>query len=215
MALTDTASMGPGSFDPGSANDPRALFAGQTGLQWGRGLSTPEVQSATAAFARADVASMGPGSFDPGSERLDYRAARRNIASMGPGSFDPGSALERASSENVRRASMGPGSFDPGSPAEAADQISAPPASMGPGSFDPGSGDIRLNIDDPNGLQWGRGLSTPEVCCGRRGRLGDAELQWGRGLSTPEVAKTKDNSGLRTGASMGPGSFDPGSTLLE
>ena len=36
-------------------------------------------------------------------------------------------------------------------------------------------------------LQWGRGLSTPEVRLFRGKKRKKKMLQWGRGLSTPEV----------------------------
>ena len=65
---------------------------------------------------------------------------------------------------------------------------SANVASMGPGSFDPGNKrSAKLVVLHPEQLQWGRGLSTPEIRtdCPEQGR--PSKLQWGRGLSTPEI----------------------------
>ena len=86
---------------------------------------------------------------------------------------------------------------------------------MGPGSFDPGNVADRLLAEAGiSALQWGRGLSTPEmnpdlpplpekpsfngagVFRPRKSALFSAplisslELQWGRGLSTPEMPET-------------------------
>ena len=57
---------------------------------------------------------------------------------------------------------------------------------MGPGSFDPGNNKALTFIASGPVLQWGRGLSTPEICA------------------------DPDMDGFYTCASMGPGSFDPG-----
>ena len=85
------ASMGPGSFDPGNADQARAFPRSDIGfngagvfrprkcasawpsavkahpLQWGRGLSTPEISGGKATMQPQSSASMGPGSFDPGN----------------------------------------------------------------------------------------------------------------------------------------------------
>ncbi len=108
------ASMGPGSFDPGNmrlrsrSSAPRSSFNGagvfrprkcdaakavldaRRGLQWGRGLSTPEMARFGAPPAFPRPASMGPGSFDPGNSLAIAGALSGAVASMGPGSFDPG-----------------------------------------------------------------------------------------------------------------------------
>ena len=59
-------------------------------LQWGRGLSTPEITGAISLIAQSGHASMGPGSFDPGNEAHNSGLCDKTDASMGPGSFDPG-----------------------------------------------------------------------------------------------------------------------------
>ena len=110
-----------------------------------------------------------------------------------------------------KAASIGPGSFDPGSPGRSPSAPRWRGASMGPGSFDPGSAPLSACAHRHRSLQWGRGLSTPEVRREKAPRVFPEWLQWGRGLSTPEVRGGL--GGLQTGrlASMGPGSFDPGS----
>ena len=118
------------------------------------------------------VASMGPGSFDPGSSAFPHAAARSVAASMGPGSFDPGSHALTTPHQSACRASMGPGSFDPGSPRRC------------------------FLLRHFRGLQWGRGLSTPEVIGDAEGNGIGSGLQWGRGLSTPEVINPRYWSSL-------------------
>ena len=180
------ASMGPGSFDPGSRSR-RLVIVSRCVLQWGRGLSTPEVAVPDQPWKPIPWASMGPGSFDPGSRRAHQHRIGANPASMGPGSFDPGSvrrfralrpgglasmgpgSFDPGSLSAWRRpsypdtASMGPGSFDPGSQSGSSIRVISWSASMGPGSFDPGSRRSRFSKARTDGLQWGRGLSTPEV----------------------------------------------------
>ena len=83
---------------------------------------------------------------------------------------------------------------------------------MGPGSFDPGShGLTEHRFRHLRMLQWGRGLSTPEVSTMRADCVITSALQWGRGLSTPEVYKVQTYSNLAALLQWGPGSFDPGS----
>ena len=108
------ASMGPGSFDPGNNRHARG-DAPVRALQWGRGLSTPEIGDVPATVVPHPDASMGPGSFDPGNDFDLGSAGQKRIASMGPGSFDPGNRRTLARTSLIAiAASMGPGSFDPG-----------------------------------------------------------------------------------------------------
>ena len=227
--------MGPGSFDPGSARTPkRRRQACQASM--GPGSFDPGSGLILVDRRRVRAASMGPGSFDPGSRngrpffgievegfngagvfrprksplpRLSLPVAEP--ASMGPGSFDPGSGGKVTIARPGLRASMGPGSFDPGS--WWWDRLVEPraPASMGPGSFDPGSVSDLVGVNRHHGLQWGRGLSTPEVEVENEAPPEVFGLQWGRGLSTPEVHISSRVGCWRQRASMGPGSFDPGS----
>ena len=67
--MTNDASMGPGSFDPGNAVEGES-FGGA-----------------------GNAASMGPGSFDPGNDGTCEDLADAYNASMGPGSFDPGNPI--------------------------------------------------------------------------------------------------------------------------
>ena len=158
----ELASMGPGSFDPGS-EQPMRVETPPPPLQWGRGLSTPEVRTPCARFVRGFI-------------RLQW----------GRGLSTP---------EVMRR---------------------------------------RVDGVEDAVLQWGRGLSTPEVSTSKVLSAYSIRLQWGRGLSTPEVSsfsvrsvrqasfngagvfrprkyETLPGVVLQLQASMGPGSFDPGS----
>ena len=205
------ASMGPGSFDPGSS----ATLLGSFPIS---------------------SASMGPGSFDPGSVRKPLEEIGAAVASMGPGSFDPGSDRRSGRRECPRRRFNGAGVFRPRKylPLPLLDRKDD--ASMGPGSFDPGSAGDRgvlgrcvsrfngagvfrprksdrlrnrnLRLDSFNGA----GVFRPRKCRGRcLAWATPARLQWGRGLSTPEVRARPANHRRGVRASMGPGSFDPGS----
>ena len=157
--------MGPGSFDPGSdTSKPIKPFIWQASM--GPGSFDPGSASMTSTPRRFGRASMGPGSFDPGSDRARGWWTSPSNASMGPGSFDPGSYRRPNQRSGGRPASMGPGSFDPGSLKVAVQTPAQGAASMGPGSFDPGSAGKLKEINLPKvTLQWGRGLSTPEVAC--------------------------------------------------
>ena len=59
--------MGPGSFDPGNMKMHAPVLSAHFGLQWGRGLSTPEMAGLRGEVAALKRTSMGPGSFDPGN----------------------------------------------------------------------------------------------------------------------------------------------------
>ena len=89
IEMIEIASMGPGSFDPGNSPCPDEPLS-TTKLQWGRGLSTPEIAAAGRLRWRQGRASMGPGSFDPGNASRQHPRQPHRLASMGPGSFDPG-----------------------------------------------------------------------------------------------------------------------------
>ena len=60
----------------------------------------------------------------------------------------------------------------------------------------------------PSWLQWGRGLSTPEVTTSPRFFRNSKALQWGRGLSTPEVLRGRQLVARFTGFN-GAGVFRP------
>ena len=235
IAVTPTASMGPGSFDPGNrwlGASPRrycplqwgrGLSTPETGghgqpprrpmrLQWGRGLSTPEnsIRSSTN-FSRRRF--NGAGVFRPRKIRPVEHRQRQHIASMGPGSFDPGKCANRGLRVRKTRASMGPGSFDPGKKYYETDKGWMPR------------------------LQWGRGLSTPETTTTppsssstarfngagvfrprkrrlRAGRVSQHPASMGPGSFDPGKAQRRVEIGDQTRASMGPGSFDPGKVMV-
>ena len=156
------ASMGPGSFDPGSHRRGSSSIAACM-LQWGRGLSTPEVGAADSHRHPRGVASMGPGSFDPGSS---ITSVRLNL----PASLQWGRGL---STPEVREFGM---------------LLRKVPGFNGAGVFRPRKCRIVRQIwRIESALQWGRGLSTPEVAPPPRASASPPRLQWGRGLSTPEV----------------------------
>ena len=113
---TGCPSMGPGSFDPGNSVAAIAVIYRIQYLQWGRGLSTPEMRISWTPARDQDSPSMGPGSFDPGNRSQSLRSDFERPPSMGPGSFDPGNSLPANFGDARTRPSMGPGSFDPGNP---------------------------------------------------------------------------------------------------
>ena len=157
-------------------------------LQWGRGLSTPEMHRNLPTVRSAHQASMGPGSFDPGNGlRRPYRASSSK-ASMGPGSFDPGNSSLHYVGYAIDVRFNGAGVFRPRKFFVLCRAKPTYEASMGPGSFDPGNG-VRAAepADAAPGLQWGRGLSTPEMNPSISDVQAGLMLQWGRGLSTPEI----------------------------
>ena len=158
-------------------------------------------------------ASMGPGSFDPGSPSAAPLRIWLNAASMGPGSFDPGSPQSRPPPRPPqRRASMGPGSFDPGSVKVTAGFARGALCFNGAGVFRPRKFEIQRPCQEKYAGFNGAGVFRP-----RKSRHSAPKryflrmLQWGRGLSTPEVILPCRYGRDGKNASMGPGSFDPGS----
>ena len=137
-------------------------------LQWGRGLSTPEIFVSACELNRALRASMGPGSFDPGNSLPEGEVDTKTVQlQWGRGLSTPEIGFTDTFSRQSPCASMGPGSFDPGNLKMLNGTAASPPASMGPGSFDPGNAlAAYLQAHGLEVLQWGRGLSTPEM---RRG----------------------------------------------
>ena len=204
--------MGPGSFDPGSPLS-----------------QVPDREH--------HEASMGPGSFDPGS---GFPRRQQNLlgqASMGPGSFDPGSYCFPTAISRLLFASMGPGSFDPGSGTPTDGEWTTNPRFNGAGVFRPrkydaaclvvtawccfnGAGVFRPRkfapeVEAPGEVIRfnGAGVFRPRKLHIAYGTfLASLWLQWGRGLSTPEVASASVAGKPGQPASMGPGSFDPGSS---
>ena len=107
---------------------------------------------------------------------------------MGPGSFDPGNIHRGIPDEGRELASMGPGSFDPGNVEAHALPLRPCPRFNGAGVFRPRKFARRcIKRGLPLVLQWGRGLSTPEMLSLRTTLRSCRRLQWGRGLSTPEM----------------------------
>ena len=137
------------------------------------------------------VASMGPRSFNRGNDRTSLRGIAGYAASMGPRSFNRGN-----------RTRTGPGDGKCGF--------------NGAAVFQPRKSHWqRPVIAMVTMLQWGRGLSTAEMCLGAASgmrwscfngaavfqprksstcsydRAAHASLQWGRGLSTAEIDRAE------------------------
>ena len=181
------ASMGPGSFDPGSEQTMNPVVT-QVTLQWGRGLSTPEVGT-DGRCDRGPDRFNGAGVFRPRKWQSDAGAPARNRGFNGAGVFRP--RKSPAPTCCARR----------------------PPRFNGAGVFRPRKYVTHAAARHRDlALQWGRGLSTPEVAGKVNLPPGVRRLQWGRGLSTPEVTFSRWRISLNRTASMGPGSFDPGSS---
>ena len=177
---------GRGLSTPEVLNDRFAKIP-KASLQWGRGLSTPEVPGNSGDACSSRWLQWGRGLSTP--EVRPVRHARiRRLCFNGAGVFRPRKYQPAATRRPFgRRLQWGRGLSTP----EVTDSFGMP---------------------TPLGsLQWGRGLSTPEVPLSNPGLIRSLRLQWGRGLSTPEVPRFKCPELCRQDASMGPGSFDPGS----
>ena len=59
-------------------------------------------------------------------------------------------------------------------------------------------------------LQWSRGPKTPDTSPDRMRLATSSRLQWSRGPKTPDTPLEQEGSTLVGGASMEPGSEDPG-----
>ncbi len=156
---------GAGVFRPRKLPTRGCARRGHWRLQWGRGLSTPEIGRNHGGRDADETASMGPGSFDPGNKQVKITDSRIPRSFNGAGVFRPRKCW-RATTAMFSNCLL----------------------QWGRGLSTP---EIRIPESDGNMpivLQWGRGLSTPEICvtptCSCRSWL----LQWGRGLSTPEMS---------------------------
>ena len=183
-------SMGPGSFDPRKYGSQPAKDQARWPLQWGRGLSTPEVWGGGRPPVRRRGPSMGPGSFDPGSSHVDTFDGRRPNAFNGAGVFRPRKfVVRRLRLGRGAGPSMGAGVFRPRkfrAPARPASRLPRP--SMGPGSFDPGSAGLAERVHVARAAFNGAGVFRPRKCRANGELIAfSGTLQWGRGLSTPEV----------------------------
>ena len=85
-----TASMGPGHFCPGNVISSENLIATHFSLQWGRGISAPEMHIAiTNKLLDLVMASMGPGHFCPGNDDVTSQDVTGLIGFNGAGAFLP------------------------------------------------------------------------------------------------------------------------------
>ncbi len=158
------------------------------GLQWGRGLSTPEISSSRPSRSSKCRLQWGRGLSTPEMGSETKRETRRKERFNGAGVFRPRKWLAGAPQSRLRDALQ-----------------------WGRGLSTPEMERLVEICNREIRLQWGRGLSTPEIR-NRASRGGRASrLQWGRGLSTPEMCRLRRvHVEEIAGASMGPGSFDPG-----
>ena len=205
--------MGPGSFDPGSVIAPdnryRALLRfngagvfrprkfskarskprGASVLQWGRGLSTPEVIESLSVAIEKSPLQWGRGLSTPEVSRSITWPTITNRRFNGAGVFRPRKSSIRARVAPFAARFNGAGVFRPRKSAAARPSRPPPGGFNGAGVFRPRKFAACVCVPPRSAaLQWGRGLSTPEVA--RYDRRGDdaQRLQWGRGLSTPEVS---------------------------
>ena len=177
--------MGPGSFDPGSSGL-AGVTAALVALQWGRG------------------------SFDPGSgSQLSQIARSAMTLQWGRGLSTPEVTGSGTGLNTPAAPSMGPGSFDPGSWRRDQGLSRRVGPSMGPGSFDPGSSFDAVKGKCYDGLQWGRGLSTPEVKDCQADRRINHRLQWGPGSFDPGSVSRSPQPSLLSAAFNGAGVFRP------
>ena len=87
---------------------------------------------------------------------------------------------------------------------------------MGPGHLCPGNDQItRMTDTDIKKLQWGRGISAPEMPDTDPHAVVDDMLQWGRGISAPEMCSIGVFRVAAVIASMGPGHLCPGNVHTE
>ncbi len=180
---------------------------------------------------------MGPGSFDPGSDGQGRPDGPVQEGFNGAGVFRPRKSTGLRERRTHTAGFNGAGVFRPRKCLPFASAVTTLSRFNGAGVFRPRKCFALFRQPQRRcTLQWGRGLSTPEVpdpapppkaperCfngagvfrprkCSRfcRTTISALPLQWGRGLSTPEVPAGVLFSRSVIAASMGPGSFDPGS----
>ena len=211
-ARARSPSMGPGSFDPGSASSRcrrERCFCSFNGA----GVFRPRKYRRRAPGTNIRSSPFnGAGVFRP--RKLGYQAHNEwyRQPSMGPGSFDPGSGHKRTQSCTVRKPFNGAGVFRPRKSRRMSSLFrplstfngagvfrprkssvvrgAAAPRSAfnGAGSFDPGSSMADMRTAYNAHPSMGPGLFRPRKCA-HGGHMPSCPLilQWGRGLSTPEV----------------------------
>ncbi len=179
---------GAGVFRPRKFGLGVGLGGGRIRLQWGRGLSTPEMRCGRAA-PLSPFGFNGAGVFRPRKSAQSPLVCRRQIRFNGAGVFRPRKCAGRRETRRWQDSFNGAGVFRPRKcsaphhrgannrpgfngagvfrPRKCAvsetEKMPNPIASMGPGSFDPGNQSSVSALQAPAVLQWGRGLSTPEI----------------------------------------------------
>ena len=154
---------GAGVFRPRKFHQSVEIRRNRVALQWGRGLSTPEIGSTDTLRGGVNRPSMGPGSFDPGNSQEAFQALLWAFLQWGRGLSTPEILWLHLVMLFIGNLQWGRG-------------LSTP-------EMRTHSGKDCHSIH----LQWGRGLSTPEIFGNCSLATLALPLQWGRGLSTPEI----------------------------
>ena len=202
---------GAGVFRPRKCYLCHYRLGGRAGFN-GAGVFRPRKSNQQCSLGRPASSFNGAGVFRP--RKLSKRAVctARRMASMGPGSFDPGSTPAAVAAIQSNTGFNGAGVFRPRKSRTLYLPSAKVPSFNGAGVFRPRKCLSKLCTKPPIGSFNGAGVFRPRKYPLRfwRGRMCNL-LQWGRGLSTPEV-EAVILAVFRAGlASMGPGSFDPGS----
>ena len=205
-------SMGPGSFDPGNIVSYETQKQ-EKPLQWGRGLSTPEICPDFRFRQRLRFLQWGRGLSTPEIRIASAGCPATIRLQWGRGLSTPEIRRRRFKFQRLRRPSMGPGSFDPGNELPPARIATGLPTFNGAGVFRP----RKSTYSRPYGksteiLQWGRGLSTPEIRLAVASTNNDITSFNGAGVFRPRKYQPHIHNVWTQHPSMGPGSFDPGNS---
>ena len=180
-------------------------------LQWGRGLSTAEIVAydddlkATVALQWGRGLSTAEMSLRPITEKATHELQ------WGRGLSTAEMRFVWEPKDPQRRASMGPRSFNRGNPEEGWRSGANMGCFNGAAVFQPRKSRKKAEVEaEKQRLQWGRGLSTAEICRVDIPTRLQERLQWGRGLSTAEMMDFFCKDGIMAKASMGPRSFNRG-----
>ena len=157
--------MGPRSFNRGNEVTLAVKEERERQLQWGRGLSTAEMNQIGQVLIGLAKLQWGRGlsTAEICSQRRE--TAGLDKASMGPRSFNRGNAGDLAGLRRRRfLVSMGPRSFNRGNPSGACFVSAASSCFNGAAVFQPRKFFQQLRFPAARlSLQWGRGLSTAEM----------------------------------------------------
>ena len=157
-------------------------------LQWGRGLSTPEVTACYLSKKSIGLLQWGRGLSTPEVTAARTPSARR-IGFNGAGVFRPRKCIPTKQNGELNMSFNGAGVFRPRKCAELVEQGISANGFNGAGVFRPRKYGPRRQTPARFESFNGAGVFRPRKCRHRRqDRRCGGWLQWGRGLSTPEVA---------------------------